>query len=224
MKILSEHSVNNDTKIIQMRLDKMATFCYLIGDIGSKTCALIDPAFDTQEIVSKVKNEGYTATHLINTHNHADHTAGNASIISQTGAKLFIHKLDAQKLNSLMNRSFSKMIGGGKSPKPQTLLEDNDVINIGKTRLKVLHTPGHTPGGICLYMDGNVFTGDTLFVGAVGRTDLRGGSIRKLLKSIREKIYTLPKNTIVWPGHDYGVMPHSTVENEMKHNPFTRKP
>lgn len=205
-----------------MRLDKMATFCYMIGDIGSKTCALIDPAFETKEILSKVKSGGYTLTHLINTHNHPDHTAGNASIISKTGAKLFIHRLDAQKLSSFTNRTFSRVLGGSKSPKPQTLLEDNDTINIGKTTLKVLLTPGHTPGGICLYMKGNVFTGDTLFVGAVGRTDLRGGSMRKLLKSIREKIYTLPKETRIWPGHDYGGMPYSTVESEMMYNPFTR--
>ncbi|MBW1641985.1 MAG: MBL fold metallo-hydrolase [Deltaproteobacteria bacterium] len=223
MKVLSEHCANNDTQIIQMRLDKMATFCYMVGDKSSKTCALIDPAFDTKEILNKVNSTGFTVTHLINTHNHADHTAGNASIISKTGAALYIHKLDAQKLTSIANRTFSRMIGGSKSPKPQTLLEDNDTINIGNTKLKVLHTPGHTPGGICLYMEGNVFTGDTLFVGAVGRTDLRGGSMRKLLKSVHEKIYTLPKETRVWPGHDYGGMPYSTVENEMKTNPFTRR-
>jgi len=223
MKVLSEHNANNYTEIIQMRLDKMATFCYMIGDKDSETCALIDPAFETKEILSKVKSSGFKVTHLINTHNHADHTAGNASIISNTGAKLFIHNLDAQKLTSIANRTFSRLLGGGKSPKPLTLLEDNDTINIGKTSLKVLHTPGHTPGGICLYMEGSVFTGDTLFVGAVGRTDLRGGSMRKMLKSIHEKIYTLPKETRVWPGHDYGGMPYSTVENEMRTNPFTTK-
>lgn len=223
MKILSERSANNDTVIIQIRLDKMAIFCYLIGDKTSHTCALIDPAFDTNEILSTVNNRGYSVTHVINTHSHPDHTAGNASIISQTGAALLIHQLDAQKLNSLSNRAFSRILGGKKSPKPHTLLNDNDTITIGETTLKVLHTPGHSPGGICLYMDGNVFTGDTLFVGAVGRTDLRGGSMKTLLQSIHERIYTLPKETKVWPGHDYGGMPYSTVEQEMKNNPFTRK-
>lgn len=222
MKVLFEHSVNNNTEIIQMRLDKMAIFCYMIGDKGSNTCALIDPAFDTKEILSKVKSKGYSVTHVINTHSHPDHTAGNAFIISQTRAALFIHKLDAQKLNSLSSWAFSRILGGSKSPKPQTLLNDNDIITIDKTALKVLHTPGHSRGGICLYLEGNVFTGDTLFVGAVGRTDLRGGSMKTLLKSIHEKIYTLPKETRVWPGHDYGGMPYSTVENEMKYNPFTK--
>lgn len=223
MKVLSEHDVNTDTEIIQMRLDKMAIFCYMIGDIDSKTCALIDPAFDTKHILSKVKSKGYRVTHVINTHNHPDHTAGNASIISKTGAKLLIHKLDARKLGSLGYRAFSRILGGKKSPMPNTLLNDNNTISIGNTTLNVLHTPGHSPGGICLYMQGNVFTGDTLFVGAVGRTDLRGGSIKTLLKSIHEKIYTLPKDTRVWPGHDYGQMPYSTVGDEMKTNPYTKK-
>jgi hydroxyacylglutathione hydrolase len=222
MKVLSEHSANKHSEIIQMRLGKMSIFCYIIGDKGSKTCAVVDPAFETKEILSKVKTLGYTVTHLINTHNHADHTAGNASIISQTGAKLLIHKLDAQKLTSIANRTFSRVLGGTRSPKPNILLDDNDTINIGRTALKVLHTPGHSPGGICLYIEGNVFTGDTLFVGAVGRTDLRGGSMKTLLKSVQEKIYTLPKETRVWPGHDYGGMPYSTVGNEIRTNPFIK--
>jgi len=222
MKVLSEHSINNDTEIIQMRLDTMAVFCYMIGDKGTKTCALIDPAFETKEILNKVSSKEYTLTHVINTHNHADHTSGNASIISKTGAKLLIHKLDAKKLTSIANRTFSKMLGGSKSPTPNTLLDDNDTITIGKTRLKVFHTPGHSPGGICLYIKGNLFTGDTLFVGSAGRTDLRGGSKKALLKSIHEKIYTLPKETKVWPGHDYSGIFNSTVDIEMKTNPFTK--
>ena len=109
------------------------------------------------------------------------------------------------------------------SPVPDVLLKDNDFIQIGASiNLRVIHTPGHTPGSIGLYSDGHVFTGDTLFVGAVGRTDLPGGSPKQLLASIREKIYTLPGSTIVWPGHDYGPYPSSTVEREKHTNPFTR--
>jgi glyoxylase-like metal-dependent hydrolase (beta-lactamase superfamily II) len=114
------------------------------------------------------------------------------------------------------------MLGGKASPKPDVLLKDNDTVNIGEIRLNVIHTPGHTPGGICLYAPGHIFTGDTLFVGAVGRADLPGGSLKQLLSSIREKIYTLPVDTIVWPGHDYGPLPSSTVQLEIESNPFTR--
>jgi len=200
----------------------MATFCYLVGDEASKRCALIDPAFDTGRILAQVKTGGYRVTEVINTHCHSDHTAGNAAVIAATGAKLSIHELDAKSLGKGLNRVFSRLLGGRGSPKPDTLLRDGDVIGIGETTLKVFHTPGHTKGSICLYTDGHVFTGDTLFVGAVGRTDLAGGSMELILKSIREKIYTLPAESTVWPGHDYGPSPYSTVGHEKKTNPFTR--
>jgi glyoxylase-like metal-dependent hydrolase (beta-lactamase superfamily II) len=199
----------------------MATFCYLIGERASGTCALIDPAFETDRILEKAGENDFRVTHIINTHAHSDHTAGNQAIKATTDAKIFIHELDARLLEKLLNRTFSRVLGGKGSPKPDVLLKDNDIIKIGDSSLKVLHTPGHTPGGICLYTEGNVFTGDTLFVGAVGRTDLPGGSMKTLLTSIQEKIYTLPGNTIVWPGHDYGPLPSSTVQQEKDTNAFT---
>ncbi len=200
----------------------MATFCYLIGDRNSRTCALIDPAFETDRILEKARESGYRVTHLINTHAHSDHTAGNGAIKAATGAQILIHELDAKRLEKFLNKTFSRMLGGKGSPKPDVLLKDNDIINIGEIHLSVLHTPGHTPGGICLHAAGHIFTGDTLFVGAVGRTDLPGGSLKQLLTSIREKIYTLPADTIVWPGHDYGPLTSSTVQQEIDTNPFTR--
>ncbi len=200
----------------------MATFCYLIGDINSRTCALIDPAFETDRILEKARESGYRVTHLINTHAHSDHTAGNGAIKAATGAQILIHELDAKRLEKFLNKTFSRMLGGKGSPKPDVLLKDNDIINVGEIHLSVLHTPGHTPGGICLHAAGHIFTGDTLFVGAVGRTDLPGGSLKQLLTSIREKIYTLPADTIVWPGHDYGPLTSSTVQQEIDTNPFTR--
>lgn len=211
-------------EIKQIRLSKMATFCYLVGDESLKTCALIDPAFNTKRILGEVEKGGYEVTHIINTHCHSDHTAGNAAMKAATGAKLLIHELDAKRLNKRMNRVFSRLLGGKASPEPDILLKEGDVINIGQTALKVIHTPGHSIGSICLYTDSNLFTGDTLFVGAVGRTDLPGGSAKLLLQSIREKIYTLPGNTTVWPGHDYGPFPNSTIKREMETNPCTILP
>ena len=208
-------------EIKQIKLTKMATFCYLVGDGASKTCALIDPAFDSKKILDEVEKGGYELTHIINTHCHSDHSAGNAAIMAATGAKLLIHELDAERLDKVLNRVFSRLLGGKGSPRPDILLKDGDVIKIGENILKVIHTPGHTIGSICLYTDGSIFTGDTLFVGSVGRTDLPGGSIKQLLRSIHEKIYSLPGKTTVWPGHDYGPLPHSTIEHEKKTNPFT---
>ena len=209
-------------KIKQIRLTRMANFCYLIGDEGSKTCALIDPAFETDRILAEGQNLGYKITHIINTHGHSDHTAGNRAIKTATGADLFIHALDAGRLGTVLHSTFSRVLGGKGSPGADVLLQDSDVIQIGAVHLKVLHTPGHTPGSVCLYTEGHVFTGDTIFVGAVGRTDLPGGSMKQLVSSIHEKIYTLPGNTVVWPGHDYGPTPSSTVQQEKDTNPYTR--
>ncbi|MFZ2632636.1 MAG: MBL fold metallo-hydrolase [Desulfosalsimonadaceae bacterium] len=202
-------------------LPQMANFCYMVGDEATRTCAVIDPAFDPQKILDEVQDAGYTITHVINTHGHSDHTSGNAAIIEATGAQLCIHTADSEQVTRLLSRVLSRFMGGKGSPKASRLLEDNDIIDIGQTRLKVIHTPGHTPGSICLYTDGHLFTGDTLFVGAVGRTDLPGGSTRQLLASVHEKLYTLPGDTRVWPGHDYGSSPSSTIETEKRTNPFT---
>jgi glyoxylase-like metal-dependent hydrolase (beta-lactamase superfamily II) len=201
----------------------MVNFCYLVGDEISKTCALIDPAFETDRILADAKRLEYQVTHIINTHGHSDHTAGNAAMKTATDAKLLIHQQDSKRLGRVFHKTFARILGGQGSPVPDVLLKDNDLIQIGSGfNLKVIHTPGHTPGSICLYTEGHLFTGDTLFVGAVGRTDLPGGSPKQLLTSIQEKIYTLPGSTIVWPGHDYGPYPSSTVEQEKYTNPFTR--
>ncbi len=209
-------------EIKQIKLRAMEIFCYLIGDEPSKTCALIDPAFETARILKIAKDCGYSVTQVVNTHSHADHIAGNAAIIKATGAKLSIHRLDARGLGKIGNKILVKFLGGRSSPRPDVLLEDQDSVTIGETSLKVLHTPGHSAGGVCLYAQGHVLTGDTLFVGAVGRTDLPGGSHRRLVQSVREKIYTLPEDTKVWPGHDYGPYPSSTVKLEKDTNPYTR--
>jgi hydroxyacylglutathione hydrolase len=206
----------------QILLNRMDTFCYLIGDEVSGRAALIDPAFEVQRLLEIARKGGYSVTHVINTHYHADHTAGNAEVTRLTGAQICIHTLDADALGKVTNRTFARMLGGKGSPPPKRLLVDGDTLHIGTTALKVLHTPGHTPGGICIYAPGHVFTGDTLFVGAVGRTDLAGGNPQQLLSSIKTKIYTLPEETIVWPGHDYGQAPASTVGDERRFNSFTR--
>jgi hydroxyacylglutathione hydrolase len=210
-------------KIKQLRLSRMVNFCYIFGNETSKTCALIDPAFETDRILAEADRLKYRVTHIINTHGHSDHTAGNGAIKAATGAQLFIHKLDAGRLGKVVHKTFSRILGGKGSPAPDVLLNDDDLIQIGDDiSLGVIHTPGHTPGSMCLYASGHLFTGDTLFAGAVGRTDLPGGSSKQLLASIKNKLYTLPESTIVWPGHDYGPSPSSTIKQEKQTNPFTR--
>ncbi|MCG6910564.1 MAG: MBL fold metallo-hydrolase [Deltaproteobacteria bacterium] len=209
-------------QVKQIKLTRMAVCCYLVADGATGECALIDPAFDTDRILATVARARLKVTRIINTHCHADHTAGNAALKAATGADICIHPSDAGRLTSVMNRAFARALGGKGSPRPDLLLHDGDAIAVGRLSLKVLHTPGHTPGGICLYADKHLFTGDTLFVGGIGRTDLSGGSMDQLIASIRQKIYTLPPDTIVWPGHHYGFRPSSTVEHERRTNPYTR--
>jgi glyoxylase-like metal-dependent hydrolase (beta-lactamase superfamily II) len=204
--------------IEQIRLGRMAVFCYLVADPQTAAAVLIDPAFETGRILERVRRQGCRVTHVINTHGHADHTAGNADIVRATGAALCIHRLDAPRLKGLLGAGFSRVLGGKGSPPPDRLIDDGDTIPVGEESLRVIHTPGHTPGGICLYTTGHLFTGDTLFVGAVGRADLPGGSRQTLLTSIRNRLYTLPENTRVWPGHDYGSAPFSTVGQEKSTN------
>ncbi|KPA18460.1 Beta-lactamase-like domain protein [Candidatus Magnetomorum sp. HK-1] len=207
--------------IIQKKLSKMAVFSYLIVDDETNTCAVVDPAFDTDQILSEINDNRWQLTHVINTHSHADHSAGNWAIMSKTMAKLLIHKADAKSLHFLMNRIFTLILGGKKSPKPDQMLTHGDIINIGNTPVTVIHTPGHSPGSICLYTTGNLITGDTLFVGNIGRTDLRGGVHHELISSIHKNLYTLPPETVVWPGHDYGITPSSTIQREIQTNPMT---
>jgi glyoxylase-like metal-dependent hydrolase (beta-lactamase superfamily II) len=163
---------------------------------------------------------GLTIESIVNTHGHPDHSCGNPKIKERAGAKIYMHAQDDRLFNSPEGGSMATQMGFTPSPPADVLLNEGDTIPFGHNELAVLHTPGHSPGGICLYVENNLFTGDTLFVGAVGRTDLPGGSLETLLKSIKEKILPLPDDTIIWPGHDYGRSPTSTVALEKKHNPY----
>ncbi len=203
--------------IEQILVTGMAVFCYLIGDEKTAEAALIDPAGDFDLIFSAVNKHGLKVSMVINTHGHFDHTSGNDHIIKKTGAALLIHELEAKSLGSFINRIMSRFTGGKGSPPPVRLLRDGDTVEIGSVKLKVIHTPGHTEGGICLYTKGHVFTGDTLFTEGMGRTDLPGGSHKKIMESITKKILTLPDDTIIWPGHHYGRFPKSTVAEQKRY-------
>jgi len=203
----------------QMRVGPMAVFSYIVGCEQENLGLIIDPAGAESKIVSKAEEMGLAIRYVVNTHGHADHTCGNRAVLAKTGADLVAHRDDASEILRGLNRVFSMAMGKRPSPEAHRLVTDGDVIQIGQTSLKVIHTPGHTPGSICLYGEGNLFTGDTLFVGAVGRTDLKGGSFETLLDSLR-KVLSLPPDTRVWPGHDYGDAPVSTLARERKTNPY----
>jgi glyoxylase-like metal-dependent hydrolase (beta-lactamase superfamily II) len=204
--------------IEQVKVGFMEVYCYVLGCEATHKGLVIDPAGDEERIMDAARDLGLTIESVVNTHGHPDHTCGNRKIVELTGAKVYMHALDDQLFNTPEGQSMASQMGFVPSPPADVVLEDGDSIPFGEKELAVLHTPGHTPGGMCLYAEKNLFTGDTLFVGAVGRTDLPGGSLETLLQSIREKILSLPDDTIIWPGHDYGGRPTSTIALEKKHN------
>lgn len=209
--------------IEQIKVGVMAVFSYIVGCGEKKEGVIIDPGGEEELILKKVKELGFTVRYIINTHSHPDHTCGNKAIADTTGAKIVIHKLDAPHLTSMDYGPFSFALGGQTSPCAQVLVDDGDIVKVGNVELEVIHTPGHTPGSICLYTDKNLFTGDTLFVEGIGRTDLPGGSMDTLIKSVKEKILILPDDTIVWPGHDYGNTPSSRLLSEKQRNLFIKE-
>ena len=204
--------------IKQLQVGHMAVFAYLVGDTVTGDALVIDPADNAQEIIAVAKQNKLQINYIINTHGHVDHIGGNAEMQKLTGAKIIVHEDDAIMLTSTPAMML-KMFGAKQSPPADILVKDGMIISTGNIELKVIHTPGHSPGGICLYTPGYVFTGDTLFVEAVGRTDLPGGSWQIMYNSIQTKLFTLPDDTKVMPGHNYGRTPTSTIGHEKKHNP-----
>jgi glyoxylase-like metal-dependent hydrolase (beta-lactamase superfamily II) len=205
----------------QMQVGQMAVFAYLVGDPITGDALVIDPADNTKEIIAEAQKNKLRINYIINTHGHVDHIGGNAEMQKLTGAKIIVHEDDAIMLTSTPAMML-KMFGAKQSPPADILVKDGDIISVGNIALKVIHTAGHSPGGICLYTPGYVFTGDTLFVEAVGRTDLPGGSWQVMYKSIQERLFSLPDDTKVMPGHNYGRTPTSTIVNEKKNNPSVR--
>ncbi len=206
--------------IEQIQVGSFEIFCYILGDPEAGEGIIIDPGGAPEPIVKRAQSRGVSKIKwIVNTHSHVDHIAGNKRMQDATGAPIAIHEADAGAL-SRPNMSMLAMFNGEPSPPPGLLLKDGDTISFGNQSVKVIHTPGHSPGGICLYFPGYVITGDTLFVGGVGRTDLPGGSYQVLQSSIRERLFTLPEDTIVLPGHNYGSTLTSTIAREKAENQF----
>jgi len=203
----------------QYEVGSFAVFCYLVGDEEAQEGLFIDPSDDADRLIAQAKSNGILKIkYIVNTHAHVDHVMGNAEMVKKTGAKIVIHEKDAPLL--VQPPYLLDMFRAKQSPPADILVKEGDVIRVGSVGLKVIHTPGHSPGGMSLYSDGMVFTGDTLFVGAVGRTDLPGSSGEQMEAAIREKLYVLPGDTIVYPGHNYGSRPTSTIQLEKRNNPF----
>lgn len=193
----------------QIPVGPMQNFVYLIGDEKTKEAAVVDAGWNTDEIIETAYNEKLKINKIILTHSHFDHVQKVSELIDKTEAGVYFHESEFEDIQKHINNNSAKIIK----------LKNNEEIKIGKTKIKIIHTPGHTKGAICLLFDNKLITGDTLFVGAIGRTDLPGGDSIKLFESL-QKLKKLDDKTEIYPGHDYGETPFSTIGDEKKNNPY----
>ncbi len=193
--------------------------CYILGCEKTGEGMVIDPGADADRIITLFSKLGLRITRVINTHGHFDHVGGNRAVLAATGAEFLIHEADVAFLSKANVTAAAYGLQSENSPLPDRYLLDGMVIPFGEYELKIIHTPGHTPGGCCLYLEGLVITGDTLFADSVGRTDFPGGSMETLMESIHGKLLTLPDDTVVYPGHG----PSTNIGRERTSNPYLRR-
>lgn len=203
----------------QMIVGMMGVCCYIVSCDKTREAVIIDPGGNEEDILSACRQENLKVKYIVNTHGHPDHVCGNGKLKKAIGADIVMHTADADFFSQDSVEQFFSQLGLPASPPVDKRVKDGDVLTFGNETLAVIHTPGHTPGGMCLYSQPNLFTGDTLFAGGVGRTDFPGGSTKQLLDSIKKRLFSLPPETIVWPGHGYGGE-HSTIFQEKTGNPF----
>ncbi len=190
--------------------------CFIVGCENTKKAAVIDPGGSIDKILLSLAESQFKLEYIINTHGHVDHASGNRKLKDATNADILIHALDAPMLEHLSDAAAMFGISSENSPPPDRTLADNDTVSIGEISLKVIHTPGHSPGGISLYADGKIFVGDTLFQGSIGRTDLPGGDFSALISSVKNKLFPLGDDIEVYTGHG----PETTIATEKQYNPF----
>jgi len=192
--------------IQQYEIGPLNNFLYLLGDPETKQMAIVDPAWDVDFLVKESKRLGYTITKVFLTHAHPDHVNGLDQLLSTHQVPVYISKHEYPPLR----------------PKIQGLIDvtDQDQLSIGNINFNILHTPGHTPGCQCFLAQGQLISGDTLFIDGVGRCDLPGGDPKKMYESLSNIIMKLPDDTIVYPGHNYGNTPTDTIGNQKQTNPY----
>ncbi len=199
----------------------LAVCCYFVICPATQKAAIIDPGGDEDLILGKIKSLGLKVSYILATHGHADHVCGAWRLRRELDAPLAMHKDDDEFFRTPEAMAIFSAWGFEPNEPADLTFEDGEVFSIGKIHLKVIHTPGHSPGSVCFYDEERyIFTGDTLFVGAVGRSDLPGGNFQEMLRSIEKKLLVLPDETIILPGHDYGDRPYSTIGQEKKTNPY----
>ncbi len=193
--------------------------CYIIGCEKTKESVVIDPGDDVDKILMTLSKHNLKVRYILNTHGHFDHVGGNKRLKQVTGADLYIHKSDEHMLETLDSHAAMFGLSAENSPPADKYMEDDDEIIFGdNVKIRVIYTPGHSEGGVSLLVNGNLFSGDTLFERSIGRTDLPGGSMKVLLESIKTRLFVLDDNTVVYCGHGA----ETTIREEKRENPFVR--
>jgi len=209
--------------IKQMIVGSMSVCCYILACESTGQGMIIDPGGDEDAILAACAKQGITVVAIVNTHGHPDHVCGNAGIKQATGAPIIMHTEDNAFFNKPLARQYFSMLGLAMSPPADRTVMDGDSITAGTVSLTVIHTPGHTPGGICLYSAPHLFSGDTLFAGGeCGRTDLPGGSDEEMSRSLA-RLARLPDNTRIYSGHNYSDRQYTLMSEEKKINPYMPK-
>lgn len=205
-------------KIETFVLGDVRTNCYLLINEETKEALVVDPADRADVIVRKLIDEGLTLKAILLTHGHGDHILAVGDLKKQFGVKVYAAKAEEALLSDAAQNLSKALFGIAVTVKPDILLEDGQEFEVAGIRLRMLHTPGHTPGGCCYYQaeEKILFSGDTLFCGSIGRTDFPGGSLSELVRSVKEKLLVLPEDVKVYPGHEE----ITTIGHEKKYNPY----
>jgi hydroxyacylglutathione hydrolase len=193
----------------QLKLGPMENFVYLVGAEGARETAIVDPAWDVAAGLRAAEADGRTITHALISHHHFDHVNGLPQVLAQGGIRVFAHRADVPKLAPELQREV-------------TPLDAGDAVEVGPLRIAAMHTPGHTPGSTCWHAGEGLFAGDTVFVNACGRCDLAGGDPEQMFQSLK-RVSQLPDEVRLYPGHDYGDVPVSSVARERERNPYFQK-
>jgi glyoxylase-like metal-dependent hydrolase (beta-lactamase superfamily II) len=205
-------------KIETVVVGVLETNCYLVHCEQTRECAVVDPGAEPFKIFQAIANLDLKPVVLINTHGHVDHVGANRDIIERFAVPLLLHEGDLPLLRNALQSEIAPFLGAKASPDPDDFLSEGQAVRFGRESLTVLNTPGHSPGSVSLKGRDILLSGDTLFFGGVGRTDLPGGSWRELEESVRNKIFILDDRTRVYPGHG----PATSVEQEKNNNPYVR--
>ena len=207
-----------EPRVVTLTNGGFAENCYLVADPGSGDAAIVDPGEEAALFLARLRHERWNLKAVWLTHAHVDHVAGVAALRAELEAPVYLHPADRALYDGVPGQAAMFGLDTAAPPAPDRAFAEGDDVSVGACTFRVIHTPGHTPGGVTLVGHGMAFVGDTLFAGSIGRTDLPGGDLRALIEAVHLKLFVLPDETVVYSGHG----PATTIGAEKKTNPFVQ--